>query len=403
MKASVRSLERPSTIRLARLCRRIFRCDRPVVWLRALPGSGKTRLLREIVSGGSALNIADWLILDDPEPEALQAALQNVGVNVASAPLAPLRQRLLVASRCKAAIADSLLTASLYGHVEVLDDRDLFFTTADCRASRSTELLVASGGWPLLMDGYVRGRAVEMGQMLPAFLDREVLPDAPPRVVTALCGALQASLGPAAIEYLFGRGQPLHPLLRTDADGVSVAGQWVREALLKLRAQPKGLDRSVLDDLVVLHTRFADPTRAIVGLADLGLFAQAIEVFNAAGGMFFGYRHGYQALETVLDRFGAEWERRTESLFFARLYLLIKSGRPREAWVRLDAQYPGLPVDLRRLRLSHRPYAVLLRLDMSLDNDETPAVDMIVGPGNIFVALAKKYVYGHVAIDCIAV
>jgi histidinol dehydrogenase len=34
--------------------------------------------------------------------------------------------------------------------------------------------------------------------------------------------------------------------------------------------------------------------------------------------------------------------------------------------------------------------------------DEIPAVDMIVGPGNIFVALAKKYVFGQVAIDCLA-
>src|SRR5262249_25987397 len=31
-----------------------------------------------------------------------------------------------------------------------------------------------------------------------------------------------------------------------------------------------------------------------------------------------------------------------------------------------------------------------------------PAVDMIVGPGNIFVALAKKHVFGQVAIDCLA-
>ncbi len=31
-----------------------------------------------------------------------------------------------------------------------------------------------------------------------------------------------------------------------------------------------------------------------------------------------------------------------------------------------------------------------------------PKVDMIVGPGNIFVTLAKKYVYGDVAIDCLA-
>ncbi|HZT79442.1 MAG TPA: histidinol dehydrogenase, partial [Gemmataceae bacterium] len=31
-----------------------------------------------------------------------------------------------------------------------------------------------------------------------------------------------------------------------------------------------------------------------------------------------------------------------------------------------------------------------------------PAADMIVGPGNLFVALAKRHVFGKVAIDCIA-
>jgi histidinol dehydrogenase len=31
-----------------------------------------------------------------------------------------------------------------------------------------------------------------------------------------------------------------------------------------------------------------------------------------------------------------------------------------------------------------------------------PAVDLIVGPGNLFVALAKRHVYGQVGIDCIA-
>jgi histidinol dehydrogenase len=34
--------------------------------------------------------------------------------------------------------------------------------------------------------------------------------------------------------------------------------------------------------------------------------------------------------------------------------------------------------------------------------DEVPPVDMIVGPGNIFVTLAKKFVFGAVAIDCLA-
>ena len=34
--------------------------------------------------------------------------------------------------------------------------------------------------------------------------------------------------------------------------------------------------------------------------------------------------------------------------------------------------------------------------------DGMPAVDMIVGPGNIFVTLAKRHVFGQVAIDCLA-
>jgi histidinol dehydrogenase len=34
--------------------------------------------------------------------------------------------------------------------------------------------------------------------------------------------------------------------------------------------------------------------------------------------------------------------------------------------------------------------------------EDIPPVDMIVGPGNIFVTLAKKYVFGQVAIDCLA-
>jgi ATP/maltotriose-dependent transcriptional regulator MalT len=215
-----------------------------------------------------------------------------------------------------------------------------------------------------------------------------VLPDLSSRVATALFGALPAPLGKAAVGYLFGAQAKLHPLLLTTAAGVTIAGTWVRDALLKLRMQPKALERAVLDDLIQLHTRFAEPADAITSLVDLGLFAQAVEVFNAAGGMFFGYRHGYQALETVLRSFGPDWERRTESLFFARLYLMIKTGQSREALLRLEAQYPGLPVDLRRLRLSHRPYAVLMRLDMSLDVDEAPPLAVISSWGRLDAFLA---------------
>lgn len=39
---------------------------------------------------------------------------------------------------------------------------------------------------------------------------------------------------------------------------------------------------------------------------------------------------------------------------------------------------------------------------LAYGTEATPAVDMVVGPGNQFVALAKKHVFGTVAIDCIA-
>jgi len=364
--------------RFDRLCRRLGLTAKPIVWLCAMPGSGKSRLLVElekcatdtnaadkhaIGNFAAVLNFGDWVLLDDPSPETLRAALTG--------------RRLLVASRSSSEAAQSLLTPRRYGGVDVIDEQDLFLRPADCRSKREQELLAATGGWPLLGDGYSAGRSVEMAQMLPAFLEREVLPEVPPRVTTALFGSLTAPLGAGAVEYLFGAQKALHPLLKRSAAGVTVAGEWVRDALLKLRSRPQTLRESALDDLIQLHTRFDEPARAICSLVELGLFTQAIEVFNAAGGMFFGYRQGYQALESVLQKFGPDWEARTESLFFARLYLIVKSGRSREALMRLESQHPGLPVDLRRMRLSHRPYAVLMRLDISLDIDETPPLDVI--------------------------
>ena len=345
-----------------------------------MPGAGKTRLMVDLAKHAADLNTEDWVLLDQPSPDALQAELASRG-----ALAKPSQRRLLVASRSSRegsreashAVAQSLLTPRLYGFVDVIDEHELFLTSADCRSPSDKEILAVTGGWPLLVDGYSSGRAADMVQMLPEFLDREVLPDVPPRVTTALFGSLPAPLGPAAVEFLFGAEKKLHPLLKTTAAGVTAASAWVRDALLKLRTQPLALQRAALDDLIQLHTRFDEPARAIGSLVDLGLFTQAVEVFNAAGGMFFGYRQGYQALETVLQKFGPDWEVRAENLFFARLYLMVKSGQSREALMRLESLYPGLPVDLRRMRLSHRPYAVLMRIDISLDSDETPPLEVI--------------------------
>ena len=45
---------------------------------------------------------------------------------------------------------------------------------------------------------------------------------------------------------------------------------------------------------------------------------------------------------------------------------------------------------------------VYKRQAMAFGTESIPKVDKIVGPGNIFVALAKKAVYGNVSIDSIA-
>ena len=46
--------------------------------------------------------------------------------------------------------------------------------------------------------------------------------------------------------------------------------------------------------------------------------------------------------------------------------------------------------------------AQAIRSPLSFGTESIPKVDKIVGPGNIYVALAKKAVYGHVSIDSIA-
>jgi DNA-binding CsgD family transcriptional regulator/tetratricopeptide (TPR) repeat protein len=369
----------PMTRRFARLTRRMVASRHPVVWLRAMPGTGKSRLVLNL-ERHAAVATAGWRFLDEPETEVLAAALAAaLGDGGRGTPV----PRLVIASHPTGTVADCLLKITLYGQVDVMDEHELFVREVDCRGKANLELLSDTGGWPLLVDGYSSGRALEMAQMLPAFLDRDVLPELPAPVVTALFGALPAPLSAPAVEYLFGSTPILHPLLTVTNGGVTVAGRWVREALLKLRTRPKALQRPILDDLIRLHTRFAEPVGAIISLLAIGQFTQAVEVFEAAGGMFFGYLHGYQALERVLESFGEEGERRTESVFLARLKLLIKSGRSREALLRLDAQYVGLPLDLRRLRVSHRPYALLMRLDLSLDLDEAPPLDVISSWGKL--------------------
>jgi LuxR family maltose regulon positive regulatory protein len=125
------------------------------------------------------------------------------------------------------------------------------------------------------------------------------------------------------------------------------------------------------------------PDRAIAELVAMGATADALELFKQAGGVFFGYRNGYRSLEAVLQVFGSALEESVEELFLARLWLLIKSGRPREALLSLEARHPRLPVDLRKMRLTHRAEAILLRIDMAIDMDEPPPPEVIASWGRL--------------------
>jgi DNA-binding CsgD family transcriptional regulator len=360
----------PMERRLHRLCERLIHCAKPIIWLRAGPGAGKTRLLQALQSGRIAAQFAGWVMLDHPPAEAARARLEA-------------KRRVMIASRPGDKVASVMLTPRTYGFVEVIDDSDLFLTQHDCRTKADEELFEATAGWPVLVDAWIGGRGSEMRKLLPAFLEREVLPTLPQQLVTALVAAITAPLTAAAVDFLFRRPRVLHPLLRTSGSETTLASSWVRDALIELRTKPRALRPAVLEELTHLFANFADPVRAIVSLTEVGLTAQALDLFTRSGGMFFGYRHGYHALQRVLNAIGSDHEQHSDELFFAHLWLMIKSGQPREALLRLEARYPGLPVDLRRLRLSYRPYAVLLRVDISLDIDETPPLEVIASWGRL--------------------
>jgi len=73
----------PLARRFARICRRIQSTAKPIVWLRAMPGTGKTRLLLDIERGAAALNFERWSFLDDPAPQALRTGIAELGLSAA--------------------------------------------------------------------------------------------------------------------------------------------------------------------------------------------------------------------------------------------------------------------------------------------------------------------------------
>src|SRR5579859_163314 len=377
--------------RRLRLEQRMLRARAPVIWLCAGAGSGKTRLLQ-----GMAAKIGerDWSVLDDPSAAALERELMGLTDNVPGA-----RRRLLIASRPASAAAPSLLKPRAYGFVETFSDADLL-VRADDTVSGEENLLAATGGWVWLVAAALEGREAAVRALLPEFLEREVLPHLTEDEVAGLFAAVSMRLPPGSLARLAG----VCSLLASEAGEIRIAGDWVRAALLKLRRGTAARAPGVRERLMTLYASLADPAAAIEGLLRVGEVSEAFELFHRAGGPYFGYVHGYHLLERVLSSLGPELEQRSEDIFLARLWMLVKTGKTREALLRLEARHPGLPVDLRRVQLAYRPELLLLRADMSLDLDDTPPLEVIASWGRLqaFMApgdeLSRGLLYNSMAI-----
>ncbi len=355
--------------RTRRLMRRVQAAPESIVWLCAGAGSGKSQLLEALRAADAAVEV-----LDDPTRDALVQGLADLD--------AARTRRLLIATRPEAAIAPLLVREQMYGRVLLLEEQALFVTSEDAVGEADEALLVDTGGWPMLVAAGLEERSDEARELLPEFLERHVVPHWPEALLVALLAALTAPLSHEVLLELCPLLKISHPLLQEQDGVLQVRGRWVREALTALRATTVK-SPAVREHLKTFYSRLPAPDRAIAELIAMGAPADALELFKQAGGVFFGYRHGYRSLEAVLRLFGTTLEESVEELFLARLWLLIKSGRPREALLSLVARHPRLPVDLRKMRLTHRAEAILLRIDMAIDMDEPPPPEVIASWGRL--------------------
>jgi LuxR family maltose regulon positive regulatory protein len=370
---------------MARLCARVLKSCQPIIWIAGIAGSGKTRLLRQLSQRIGREPAGAYLLFDDPTADVLGSAMASLD-SVSEHPA----RHLVVAARPAGAVSRALLAARLYGGVDVIDDGDLFLRADECQASDGTGVYRLTGGWPMLAQAWASGREAQITELLPEFLAVEVIPTLPHALVTALFAALIEPLTAPAIEHLLGPTARLHPLLKSTPAGVCIAGDWIGDALRRLRGRREALSDAVRAELVQVHSTFGDPVRAIIALNAIGRSDDAVALFEHGGGPFFGFRHGFPALATVLQSFGAELENRRESLLLSRLFLLFKSGQTHEALRRLDAHFPRLPVDLRRMQASHRAYAVLLRLDIAAGFDESIPAEVVTSWARLEAFLPRE-------------
>ena len=66
--------------RFARLRERVLHSRRPIIWLRAIPGAGKSQFLSTFKDNGKAASLGEWQVIDGESPDAVQVALTAAGV-----------------------------------------------------------------------------------------------------------------------------------------------------------------------------------------------------------------------------------------------------------------------------------------------------------------------------------
>jgi DNA-binding CsgD family transcriptional regulator len=334
---------------LDRLAAQIRASSSPILWLRGLPGTGKSTLLAHVRPWAEE----SFLICDEPAADMLTQ-------------FTPGERRLLLAARPSAATDRALLRWRPYGAVEVIGDHALFLTEAECAAWGDGILFQRTGGWPFLVGAYLDRRSETIQDLLPAFLDTELFPSLPHALVVAILAASDTPLPLSATHALFGDAA-LHPLLAATPDGVVLAADWVKDAVQRLKQRPTVWQRATSDAVVQIHARHGKPVPAIEALNRMGQREAALDLFDQAGGFRLGLRDGVGLLCRALDSFPAGLEDRVDTLLFARILVMVASGRGAAALAKLQARYPGLPVDLRQMRYSHRPYAILFRLLLEAD------------------------------------
>jgi DNA-binding CsgD family transcriptional regulator len=391
----------PLESRLARLRARILGTQKPIIWLRATAGAGKTRLLQNLVKATATKKPLPWQIFDGDDPQGIAEELaKHTNLQRKSKP------SIIVATR-PGSPAEPLFAAPLaYDLLETLTDKDFFLSPEECRATVVQDLYELTGGWPVLVDALLTRRAQSVKRVLPELIEREVLPTLPQSTITTLFAAACEPLTRVTYDELTGN-EPLHPLLTERSGRIQCSSTWFCEALEKLTARPSIAQSPAIEALNQLYASSPASVQAIRALLKLGRESQALDVFERAGGFYFGYRHGFQALELILQQAGPEWWRQRESSTLAHSWLLIKKGRAQEARQQLESIYPGLSIDLRADRPIASPYASLLAIVIASDIENTPTLEIIMSWGKLASLLpagddmARGLLYNTITISLI--